>query len=139
MIKPCSSFAEIWRNPANTPFSETVPLVPAGTRVVLSSFVFVAGCTDSDSAAYWEGASYSALPRVEFWDAATDQRVFGSTAVLFRGAFPNNPTNVSATSTSVNIPGMGILFDGLILKALSPPPKDTVTETNFNLNVIYEF
>ena len=52
---------------------------------------------------------------------------------------PNNPTNVSATSTSVNIPGMGILFDGLILKALSPPPKDTVTETNFNLNVIYEF
>ena len=136
MIKNCSSVGYFYNSETGSALDETENIVPSSTRSILSSFSFTAA--PSPQQEYWKGTTYGDLPRIEFTDSSGNV-VFGTLVSLGGGIINANP-NISGGLPSVNIPGLGILFDSGLSFRVQIPSVDDIAGSSFtcSVNVVYE-
>tara|TARA_R110000803_G_scaffold199591_1_gene263673 strand:- start:316 stop:741 length:426 start_codon:yes stop_codon:yes gene_type:complete len=140
MIKPCLSIGRLYQVSSGS----TLPLtketiVNSGTRVLLSSFSFTAnlqGVGNYYNVPLTDAPNfYSRLPHVTFMNG-DESIVFGSVASL--GVTIANLGGDKVVNTSINIPGRGILFDGLIISVQDDALSQNPNFISYGLNVIYQ-
>jgi hypothetical protein len=141
MIRPCSSIGRLYEVTSGSALpltSETI--VNSGTRVLLSSFSFTSRISTTGN---YYGVNttyspnyYSNLPRVTFRNG-DNSIVFGSVASTGPQLYNLGGAD-GEVGSSTNIPGRGIIFDGLIITVEDEAITFLPGSITYGLNVIYQ-
>ena len=138
-MRQCKTFSNIYNSTNTTAYSNTVDVVPSGTRCVLGVF-----CLDLSSASGEGGAgppvsyTFTDLPRVAFqsMDASFTTKfvvpvVYSQQTILNWGRARSGVPN--------KVPGPGILFDDGLRLEIDIPVGDAGTDKALfvSINLIY--